>query len=74
MDFPADKQNLLDAADRNDCDDETNRALRAIPPETYTNVAQVAASVTITDDEGLRDGDKAAARRSHTKPGRAETA
>ena len=53
VDFPANKQDLLDAADRNGCDDETVRALRAMPPETYTNVGQVAASVTIADD---RDG------------------
>lgn len=50
VDFPANKQDLLDAAGRNGCDDETVHALRAIPPETYTNVAQVAASVTIADD------------------------
>ncbi len=52
VDFPANKQDLLDAVDRNGCDDETVRALRAIPPETYTNIAQVAASVTIDDDRG----------------------
>ncbi len=56
MDFPANKRDLLDAAERNGCADETVRALRAIPPETYTNVAQVASSVTIADD---RDGDGA---------------
>ncbi|MCV7091816.1 DUF2795 domain-containing protein [Mycobacterium interjectum] len=53
MDFPASKQDLIEAAERNGCDDETVRALRAIPPETYTNVGQVAASVTAADD---RDG------------------
>ncbi|MCV7441869.1 DUF2795 domain-containing protein [Mycobacterium paraense] len=51
MDFPANKQDLLDAADRNGCDEQTVRALRGIPPETYTNVGQVAASVTIADDQ-----------------------
>ncbi|WP_197515190.1 DUF2795 domain-containing protein [Mycobacterium sp. 1245805.9] len=50
MDFPANKQDLLDAADRNGCDDDTVRALRGIPPETYNNVGQVAASVTIADE------------------------
>ena len=74
VDFPTNKQDLLDAADRNGCDEETRRALRAIPPETFTNVSQVTASVTIADDDAIHDGDKAAARRSHTKPGRAETA
>jgi uncharacterized protein DUF2795 len=55
VDFPANKQDLLDAADRNGCDDETRRALRAIPPETYNNAGQVAASVTIADDETAND-------------------
>ncbi len=60
VDFPANKQDLLDAADRNGCADETVRALRAIPPETYTNVGQVAASVTIADDRGNDGTGKAA--------------
>jgi hypothetical protein len=54
----------LDVADRNGCDDQTMQALRAIPLETYTNVAQVAASVTIADGRNVGDGDKAAARRT----------
>lgn len=74
VDFPANKQDLLSAAERNGCDDETLRALRGVPPETYDNVAQVAASVTIADDRDVSDRDKAAARRTHTRPGRAESA
>ena len=74
VDFPVNKQDLLDAAERNGCNDETVRALRAIPPETYTNVAQVTASVTIEDDQDFDDANKAAARRTHTKPGLAESA
>ncbi|WP_156765937.1 DUF2795 domain-containing protein, partial [Mycobacterium sp. E342] len=64
VDFPANKQDLLEAAGRNGCNDDTIRAMRAIPPETYNNAAQVAASVTIADEHDVRDGDKAAARRS----------
>jgi hypothetical protein len=75
VDFPATKQDLLDAAESNRGDDETARALRGIPPETYTNLDQVAASVTIVDEgDAMRDADKAASRRTHTKPGRAESA
>ncbi|OBG49323.1 MULTISPECIES: DUF2795 domain-containing protein [unclassified Mycobacterium] len=74
VDFPANKQDLLAAAGRNGCDDNTIRALRGIPPETYNNATQVAASVTIADDRDTQDGDKAAARRTHTKPGLAEGA
>lgn len=57
VDFPANKQDLLDAAGRNGCDGETVRALRGIPPETYTNIGQVASSVTIADE---RDDERAA--------------
>ncbi|BBX66232.1 hypothetical protein MSAS_54060 [Mycobacterium saskatchewanense] len=74
VDFPANKQDLLDAADRTGCDVETIRALRTIPPETYANVSQVTASLTLADDRGTGDADEAAARRSHTTPGRAESA
>ena len=74
VDFPVNKQDLLDAAGRNGCDDDTVHALRGIAPETYNNAAQVAASVTIADDRDERDGDRAAARRTHNKPGLAESA
>lgn len=74
VDFPANKEDLLAAAERNGCDDETVQAMRKIPSETYANSAQVAASVTIADDRDVQDGDRAAARQSHTKPGLAETA
>ncbi len=73
VDFPANKEDLLDAADRSGFDAETIRALRAIPPETYANLSQVIASVTLGDG-GVGDAEKAAARRSHTKPGLAENA
>lgn len=72
VDFPADKDDLVAAAERNDCMDAA-RALRAIPPETYANVAEVLASVNLSDDD-LSEADEAAARRTHTKPGRAESA
>lgn len=55
VDFPANKQDLIDAADRNGCAEETIRALRGIPPETYNNVGQVAASVTIADDRDAQE-------------------
>lgn len=74
VDFPANKQDLLDAADRNGCDLDTIRALRGIPPETYNNAGQVAASVTIADDRDVQDGGAAATRRIHTKPGLAQSA
>lgn len=56
VDFPASKRDLVNAADAHGGDDETVRALRAIPPETYANLDQVAASVTIVDDLGENPG------------------
>ncbi len=73
VDFPADKDALVETAERNGCADDAARALRAIPAETYANIGQVLASVTL-DDDRLDDSDKAAARRLHTKPGLAESA
>lgn len=72
IDFPAGKDDLVNAASKKDCD-EAARALRAIPPETYRNLAEVLASVTLDDDE-LSESEKASARRTHTKPGLAENA
>ncbi|SPM27506.1 hypothetical protein MTAB308_987, partial [Mycobacterium terramassiliense] len=59
--LPASKQDLIEAADRNGCDEQTVRALRAVPPETYANLAQVAASVTVDDDRGGDGAGEAAA-------------
>jgi Protein of unknown function (DUF2795) len=75
VDFPASKQDLLDAAASHRGDDETVGALRGIPPETYNNLDQVLASVSIVDEgDAVRDTGKTAARRTHTKPGLAESA
>lgn len=74
VDFPANKQDLLDAAHRNGCDEDTIRAMRAIAPETYANSDQVTASVTIADDDDIRAGNTAGTRRSHAKPCRTERA
>lgn len=73
VDYPADKDALLEAAARNGCDDDTARALRAIPPETYANLSEVMASVTLGDDD-LTEAEKAEAHRVHTKPGLAQSA
>lgn len=72
VDFPADKDQIVSVAIKNGCEDAA-RALRAMPPETYANIAEVLASVTLSDGE-LSAADKATARRTHTHPGLAETA
>lgn len=53
---------MLTAAEHNGCSDETIRALKAIPPETFTNIAQVTACVTIGDDGDIAETDNPAPR------------
>ncbi|HVQ97666.1 MAG TPA: DUF2795 domain-containing protein [Mycobacterium sp.] len=74
VDYPADKETLLEVATRNGCDEDTARALRAIPPETYANFQEVLSSVTLTDDDDLTDAEKAEAHRVHTKTRLAQSA
>lgn len=48
--FPASRDDLLHAAGQAGCDEETLRALQAIPSQTYTTFAQVCASLTLVDE------------------------
>lgn len=73
VDYPADKDHLVRAAVENGCDEETVRALRAIPPETYMNFSQVLASVPLAEDR-LSEAQKGAAHRVHTHPRLADSA
>jgi hypothetical protein len=50
VDFPADKDTLVGAAQARD-DEQTARALRAIPPVEYGSRQDVVASVPLTDDD-----------------------
>jgi hypothetical protein len=45
VDFPAGKQELLQAAEANGAPDELIAALRAIPPDEYANRDEVARSI-----------------------------
>jgi hypothetical protein len=74
VDYPADKDALLEAANRNGCDEDTGRALRAIPPETYANFGEVLSSVALTDDDDMTDAEKSEAHRVHTKTHLAQSA
>jgi Protein of unknown function (DUF2795) len=67
--FPASKQDLIDAAVSDRCDDDTVAALRAISTMTYTNVTQIIASASIVD---LGGGDSDALRSLSTASGDAE--
>ncbi len=66
-DFPTDKEQLVEVARASGADEETVRALRALPVTEYASFAEVTASVPKPDDRGpAGDADKANARRHHT--------
>ncbi|WP_217697469.1 DUF2795 domain-containing protein [Nocardia donostiensis] len=69
-DFPAGKADLVRCATRADADDDTVRALNAIPPVSYANVGEVLQSVNLESERS--PADQAAQRRTHTYPGLAE--
>lgn len=52
VDFPADKDRLVEQARHGGADEETVRALRAVPPESYGGFGQVLVSVPLADDGG----------------------
>lgn len=66
-DFPADKSDIVDCAERAGADADTVRALRAIPPVSYANLDEVVRSVSL--DREVPAAEEAARRRTHTKPG-----
>lgn len=62
--FPASREDLLYAAQRDGGDDETVQALRALSPQTYTSFDQICASITLVDGDVIRNADAAAERSS----------
>jgi hypothetical protein len=69
-DFPAERDDLVGCAQRAGADNDTVRALRAMPPVSYSNFAEVLQSVSLKSDRS--PADQAAQRRTHTKPGLTE--
>lgn len=69
-DFPAGKTELVRYATEAHADDDTVRALNAIPPETYADLAEVLQSVNLEPPRS--PADQAAQRRTHQHPGLAE--
>ncbi|MEV6182419.1 DUF2795 domain-containing protein [Streptomyces sp. NPDC052016] len=53
VDFPAGKEELIQAADRAGASQEVVKALRGIPPEQYANREEVARSVRVAPDSDL---------------------
>ena len=75
VDFPSNKDQLVERALANGADEHTVRALRAIPPVEYRSVSEVLSSVPLRDQQDVvPPGQRAQARRTHTKPGLAESA
>jgi len=75
VDYPAEKDRLVDQALANGADEQTVRALRAIPPVEYRSLSEMLSSVPLRDEEDLVPlSQQAQARRTHTKPGLAESA
>jgi hypothetical protein len=53
VDFPAGKDDLVQAARRSGASEEVVKALRGIPPESYANREEVARSVRVDPDSDL---------------------
>ena len=67
VDFPAEKTDLVRSADQAGADDDTVRALKAVPPVTYSSFNELLRAVPLQQDRS--PADEAAQRRMHKKPG-----
>ncbi|MEU6548092.1 DUF2795 domain-containing protein [Streptomyces sp. NPDC046859] len=74
VDFPADKETLIEAARRKGAAPEVIKALRAIPPEQYSNRKEVARSVRVDPDSdlGLSPAQRAEQARKGGRPGQSQ--
>jgi hypothetical protein len=74
VDYPADKQTLVERASANGADEDTVKALRALPLADYDNVGEVIRSADLDPAaaEGQTPHDKAQQARSGGRPGIAE--
>lgn len=70
VDYPADKNDLVQAAIRTEADADTVRALEAIPPVSYANETEVLRAAPLETTQA--EADRAAQRRLHTHPGLSE--
>jgi hypothetical protein len=72
VDYPADKDTLLAAAERAGAPDEVLKAIRAIPPVDYRSRAEVARSVRVDPAPGRSPAQKAKQARADAPPRLAE--
>jgi hypothetical protein len=68
VDYPADKQALLQHATGNGADHDVLAALRSLPPVDYRNFAEVLRSVDTEEATGQSPAEKAERARQHDKP------
>ncbi|MEV8045518.1 DUF2795 domain-containing protein [Streptomyces griseoluteus] len=71
VDFPADRDELVEAARSAGASEEVVKALRGMPPEQYANREEVARSVRVdpASDLGLTAAQRAEQARAGGKPG-----
>ncbi|MEU6811624.1 DUF2795 domain-containing protein [Streptomyces sp. NPDC046831] len=74
VDFPAGKDELIEAANRSGASPEVIKALRGIPPEQYANREEVARSVRVdpASDLDLSDAQRAEQAREGGRPGQSQ--
>lgn len=72
VDYPADKDALVSAAERSGAPDEVLRSLRAIPPVDYRSRAEVVRSVRVDPAPGRSSGLAAEQARTDAPPRVAE--
>lgn len=72
VDYPADKDTLVTAADRAGAPPEVLRALRAVPPVDYRNRDEVVRSLRLEPEPGRDPARAAEQAREDSKPGIAE--
>lgn len=70
VDFPADKDEIVDRAEQSGAPEDVVRALRAMPPVEYSNLDEVVSSVPVGTDQSAAE--KASQARHHTHSGLAE--
>ncbi|MGW0394610.1 DUF2795 domain-containing protein [Streptomyces sp. NPDC003042] len=74
VDFPAKKEDLVQAARRTGASDEVVKALRGIPPDEYANRDEVARSVRVdpASDLGQSSAQRAQQARQGGRPGQSQ--
>jgi Protein of unknown function (DUF2795) len=72
-DFPATKEQLLEAAAEQDAGQDVRKALRSLPPVDYGSVGEVISSVTVDVGSGVTDDQHAELARNKRDQGVAES-